>query len=159
MGRIELNELFDTDKNKYHKAGQVIHWAWLPIVLVWGLIDWLFSPNFEGWPKILVDLIKVTYAAYTITAIAFGLLRLLFTYLGIITRKDFLVYFSFFVINIIYLVLASPRMNLFPEFGPNLVFYGPIIFWLIILITCFMNRINTMSKKINEIHEKLNNKL
>ena len=159
MGKKELNELFDENKNIYHLEGLAIHWAWLPISLVWGLFDWLFSPNFEGWPKILVDLIGVTFVAYMLTAIAFGLLRLLFTYLGIITRKDFLVYISFFVINIIYLVLTSPRMNLFPEYGPNLVFYGPIIFWLIILITCFMNRINTMSKKINEIHEKLNNKL
>ena len=57
------------------------------------------------------------------------------------------------------MVVTSPRMDLFPEFGRNLFLYGSVIFWLIILITCFMNRINTMSEKINEIHEKLNNKL
>ena len=92
MGKKELIELFDENKNKYLLVSQVIHWAWLPILLVCGLFDWLFSPNFEGWPKILVDLIGVTFAAYMLTAIAFGILRLLFTYLGIITRKDFLVY-------------------------------------------------------------------
>jgi hypothetical protein len=156
MGKKELKELFDDGKNKYYVFILNLHMAWLPMMLIWGLFDWIFSPNLDSWPKIVVDLIVVVFFAYFLTAISFGILGLLFTYLGIVTRKDFSVYVTFFVINIIYLVVTNSRMNIWPVSQTNLL-YGPLIFWLMILITCFMNRFNRMSEKINEIHEKLNN--
>ena len=89
MGIKEVQDLFDESKNKYYRLNLTTHWAWLPISLLYRLFDWIFSPNFEAWPKKIVALIEVTFGAYCGTAIAFGLMRILFNYLGVITREDF----------------------------------------------------------------------
>ena len=153
MGNRELEDLFNDEKNKYLVLSRIIHFAWFPMGLIFGGFEAVFSPNFESWPKLLMESIKFVSGAYVFTAITFGLLRFLFVYLGVMTYKDFKVYISFFIIHIVF--FTAYRFLDAPE---ELYLYTLVVLWLIILITSFMNRFNNMHQKINEIHEKLNNK-
>ena len=155
MGTREIKNFFNEGKNKNLFKIQIVHMGFLQLFGVYLAFDWLFSPNFDNWPTILVEIISTGFIYYAFTAILYGLLGIFFIYLGILSYKDFKLYIFFFILNIVILTLGSFDVSPFKDFG----LYLTLIFWVIILITSLMNRFNNMSDKINEIHDKLNKNL
>lgn len=155
MAIREIKDLYDKEKNKNLTISLIIHLAWIPLGIIFVLFDLIFSPSYDAWPNLLVEIISNIWVAYFSTAIIFGLTRFLFVFLGIMTHKDFKIYITFFVLFIVFKAERYTGILDMPLIIEDNVFY---VIWTIILITSFMNRFNNMSQKIKEIHEKLNDK-
>jgi hypothetical protein len=151
MGRRELGNFWNGTKNSKFEFHASIHTGWIGIGLLVAIFNFIFDPDYSNWPT-FIEYITTLYFLYVAAAISFGILGIFFIYLGLLTQKDTSVYYTFFVLWI----LGNFLSRIY--FGPSekVIAYSFLGVWIIILVVSIMNRFNNMSRKIDEIHKKLN---
>lgn len=150
MGKRELSDFWDESKNKHFQFHKFFHLGSILLTAPMALLEY-FYPDFEGLPYI-IEVVLYFIGSWSLGAVFFGVFGLLFMYLGLITYKDYRAYYTFVCLWII-----GGVFGLVYELDFELVVvYGFCASWAMILIVSLMNRFNNMSKKIDDIHKKLN---